>query len=81
MSSVESYFFIEGTQHGKIGHIGCQKKAIRKYQSKFIEMRLRVTPEYHDEISQHAQSMGESDAAFLRRAVAETMERDKHSDK
>ena len=54
-----------------------QKKAIRKYQSKFIEMRLRVTPEYHDEISRHAQSMGESDAAFLRRAVAETMERDK----
>ena len=54
-----------------------QKKAIRKYQSKFIEMRLRVTPEYHDEISQHAQLMCESDAAFLRRAVAETMERDK----
>ena len=58
-----------------------QKKAIRKYQSEFIEMRLRVTPEYHDEISQHAQSMGESDAAFLRRAVAETMERDRHSEK
>ena len=56
-----------------------QKKAIRNNQSKFIEMRLRVTPEYHDDISQHAQSMGESDAAFLRRAVAETIERDKHN--
>lgn len=22
-----------------------------KYQAKYIEMRLRVTPEYHDEIS------------------------------
>ena len=54
-----------------------KKAAIRKYKSKFIEMRLRVTHEYHDEISLHAQSMGESDAAFLRRAVAETMERDK----
>ena len=57
-----------------------QKKAIRKYQSKFIEMRLRVTPEYHDEISQHAQLMGESDAAFLRRAVAETIKRDKRGE-
>lgn len=58
-----------------------KKNAIRKYKAKFIEMRLRVTPEYHDEISEHAQSMGESDAAFLRRAVAETMERDKQSRK
>lgn len=54
-----------------------QKRAVRKYHSKFIEMRLRVTPDYRDEISQHARSMGESDAAFLRRAVAETIERDK----
>ena len=53
-----------------------QKKAMLKYQAKFIEMRLRVTPEYHDEISAHARQMGESDAAFLRRAVSETMARD-----
>ena len=53
-----------------------QKKAMLKYQAKYIEMRLRVTPEYHNEISAHARQMGESDAAFLRRAVAETMIRD-----
>ena len=44
-----------------------QKKAMLKYQAKYIEMRLRVTPEYHNEISAHARQMGESDAAFLRR--------------
>ena len=53
-----------------------QKKAMLKYQAKYIEMRLRVTPEYHNEISAHARQMGESDAAFLRRAVTETMIRD-----
>ena len=58
-----------------------KKKAIRKYQGKFIVLRPRVPRAWRAEISQHAQSMGESDAAFLRRAVAETMERDKHSDK
>ena len=47
-----------------------------KYQAKYIEMRLRVTPEYHNEISEHERQMGESDAAFLRRAVTETMIRD-----
>ena len=50
-----------------------QKKAMLKYQAKYIEMRL---PEYHNEISAHARQMGESDAAFLRRAVTETMIRD-----
>ena len=53
-----------------------RKASIKKYKSKFTEMRLRVTPEYRDEISAHATRMGESDAAFLRRAVSETMARD-----
>ena len=62
-------------QEGK--HLSEARKAsIKKYKSKFTEMRLRVTPEYRNEISAHATRMGESDAAFLRRAVAETIVRD-----
>lgn len=54
------------------------KRAIQKYLSKFIDMKIRVTPEYHEIIKQHAASLGESSAAFIKRAIAETMERDKN---
>ena len=54
-----------------------QKKAIHKYLAKFIEMKIRVSPEYHEEVKQHAANMGESATAFIKRAVAETMARDK----
>ena len=53
-----------------------QKKAIHKYLAKFVEMKIRVSPEYHEEIKQHAANMGESATAFMKRAVAETMARD-----
>ena len=54
-----------------------QKKAIHKYLAKFVEMKIRVSPEYHEEIKHHAEYMGESATAFMKRAVAETMARDK----
>ena len=44
-------------------------------------MRIRLEPDYYEEIKRHAESMGESGAAFAKRAIAETMERDKHSEK
>ena len=56
-----------------------QKKAIHKYLAKFIEMKIRVSPEYHETIKMHAANMGESATAFIKRAVAETMERDLES--
>lgn len=55
-----------------------KKRAIQKYLSKFVDMKIRVTPEYHEIIKQHAASLGESSAAFIKRAIAETMERDKN---
>ena len=58
-----------------------RKKANAKYLSKFAEMRIRLEPDYYEEVKRHAESMGESGAAFAKRAIAETMERDKHSDK
>ena len=54
-----------------------QKRAIHKYLAKFVEMKIRVSPEYHEEVKQHAANMGESATAFIKRAVAETMARDK----
>ena len=53
-----------------------QKKANAKYLSKFAEMRIRLEPDYYEEIKRHAESMDESCAAFAKRAIAETMERD-----
>ena len=56
-----------------------RKKSINKYLSKFAEMRIRFEPSYYEEIKRHAEAMGESGSAFAKRAIAETMERDKQS--
>ena len=54
-----------------------RKKSINRYLSKFSEMRIRFEPNYYEEIKRHAETMGESGSAFTKRAIAETMERDK----
>jgi len=54
-----------------------QRKAIKKYLSKFVDIKIRVTPETRDVIQNHAQKTGESMASFINRAIAETMARDK----
>ena len=53
-----------------------QDAAIRKYLAKFVEMRMRVTPDEQAKIKAHLAVTGESANVFLRRAVSETMERD-----
>lgn len=54
-----------------------QKQAIKKYLSKFKEIRIRTLPEEHDAIVAHAKAMGDkSTVAFINRAIHETMERD-----
>lgn len=54
-----------------------QKKANDKWRDKFDEVRFRVPKGQKNEIQAHAENMGESLNAFLRRATTETMERDK----
>lgn len=54
-----------------------QLKASKKYQQKFDKVQIRVTHEEKAAIDQHAESMGESTNAFVRRAIAEAMSRDK----
>ena len=81
----------EEIKHYTVGKVGAkgmsnkkplseaQKKANAKYLSKFAEMRIRLEPDYYEEIKRHAESMGESGAAFAKRAIAETMERDRQT--
>lgn len=55
-----------------------RRLAVKKYRAKFAELKLRVSPEERDRIQSHAETVGESTAAFLRRAVMETIERDEN---
>ena len=53
-----------------------QLRASKKYHEKFDDLRIRVPSGEKALIDTHAESMGESTNAFVRRAIAETMERD-----
>ena len=54
-----------------------QKRAIKKYLSKFVDVKIRVEPAYRDRIQEHAEESGESMSSFIKRAIDETMARDK----
>ena len=58
-----------------------QLNATKKYLSKFTETKVRLMPEEHAMMTAHAKSMGESTAAFIKRAINETMERDNENKK
>ncbi len=53
-----------------------KERANKKYRGKFEYIQLRVPTEEKEAISKHAESMGESTNAFLRRAAAEAIGRD-----
>ena len=54
-----------------------QKRAKRKYMEKFVEVKVRMTPERRSAVQAHAEAQGESTTGFINRAISETMERDK----
>ena len=56
-----------------------QKRAQKKYMEKFVEVKVRMTPEQRSTVQAHAQRMGESTTVFINRAITETMERDKEA--
>ena len=58
-----------------------RKAANKRYIEKFVEVKVRMTPEHRTEVQQHAQEMGESTTAFINRAIDETIERDKEAKK
>lgn len=53
-----------------------QKKAQKNYMEKFARLEFRATKKERDTIQTHAAAQGESVNAFIKRAIAETMERD-----
>ena len=54
-----------------------QLRASKKYLAQFKEIRIRMLPAEHEAIITHAKAMGDkSTAAFISRAIHETMERD-----
>ena len=57
-----------------------RKRANKKYNDRFVEIKIRVTPEKRSIIKEHAESMGESATAFINRAIDEAMARDQKTD-
>ena len=54
-------------------------KANKKYLSQFKDVKIRLKPNEHEELQEHAKNTGESVAAFIKRAIAETIKRDNSS--
>lgn len=65
------------SEHTNSKQTEARRAASRKYLAKFAEMKIRISEDYRQEIQEHASSMGESATAFIKRAIAETMQRDK----
>ena len=53
-----------------------RKRANKKYNDKFVEVKVRMVPERRTIVQEHAASMDESTTAFINRAIDETMARD-----
>lgn len=52
------------------------RMAAKKYLSKFHDIKIRLTPEEHEALKNHAQKMGLSVSTFIKRAVSEAIDRD-----
>lgn len=61
------------------GFTEARRRANKKYNARFCEVKVRMTPEKRSIIQEHAASMGESATAFINRAIDEAMERDKQN--
>ena len=58
------------------GFTPAQEKAHKKYMEKYVEVKVRMTPEQRTKMQEHAKMMGESATAFINRAIDEAMKRD-----
>lgn len=56
-----------------------RREANARYNSKFVEVKVRMTPEHRTEVQEHAASMDESATQFINRAINETIERDRQN--
>lgn len=53
-----------------------QKRAHQKYMERYVEIKVRMTPERRAEVQEHAKAQGESATAFINRAIDEQIKRD-----
>ena len=53
-----------------------KKQAIARYHKKLDDIKIRAPKGFREEVAKHAKARGESKAAFIVRAIRETMERD-----
>ena len=53
-----------------------QAEAHKSYMRKYIEVKVRMTPEKRAIVQAHAAVQGESTTAFINRAIDETIGRD-----
>lgn len=53
-----------------------RREANARYNSKFVEVKVRMTPDRRSVVQEHAATMDESTTAFINRAIDETMARD-----
>jgi predicted HicB family RNase H-like nuclease len=58
------------------GYTPARKKANEKYNAKFHEVKVRMSPERHEMVKKYAQDKGESTSAFINQAIDEAIERD-----
>ena len=63
-------------KHGYKGLTEARKRANKKYNDKFVEVKVRMFPERRAIVQAHAASMNESTTAFINRAIDEAMARD-----
>lgn len=58
-----------------------QLRASKKYHAKFERVCIRVSPEEKEAIETYAEEIGESVNSFVRRAIAETIAKEKDKNK
>lgn len=58
------------------GFTEARARANKKYMEKFVEVKVRMTPEKRALIQEHAQSGGESTTMFINRAIDAQIKKD-----
>ena len=53
-----------------------RRRANKKYNARFVELKVRLTREERATVKAHAEQMGESVSTFIHRAIDEAMARD-----
>ena len=68
--------FVKNLNLCTIGKLPRTEEANARYNSKFVEVKVRMTPDRRSVVQEHAAAMDESTTAFINRAIDETMARD-----